>query len=164
MAENLHRVVSRYMCDDDGDIEQPKGSKADLHFNEQGDLVTDDGNDRPESLQQQFKPRVYATLADFFQQLQAPLQITQLREKRPPNERAERRPEMERTRRIAYFWKRSVQSHPCETPFRSISSSDGPILRPFCSRCTEALSSHAVNVGNVKLRRRISRKYSGAMA
>ncbi|KAG6229342.1 hypothetical protein E4U25_007435 [Claviceps purpurea] len=39
MAENLHRVVSRYMCDDDGDIEQPKGSKADLHFNEQGDLV-----------------------------------------------------------------------------------------------------------------------------
>ncbi|KAG6159278.1 hypothetical protein E4U51_007730 [Claviceps purpurea] len=61
----------------------------------------------------------------------------QLREKRPPNERAARRPEMERTRRIAYFWKRSVQSHPCETPFRSISSSDGPILRPFCSRCTQ---------------------------
>ncbi|KAG6170125.1 hypothetical protein E4U11_002990 [Claviceps purpurea] len=27
IAENLHRVVSRYMCDDDGDIEQAKGPR-----------------------------------------------------------------------------------------------------------------------------------------
>lgn len=64
------------MCDDNGDIEQPKGPKTDSHFNEQGDLVTDDGIDRPASLQQHFTPRVYATLADFFRQLQASLQIT----------------------------------------------------------------------------------------
>ncbi|KAG6055509.1 hypothetical protein E4U17_002930 [Claviceps sp. LM77 group G4] len=57
IAENFHSVVPRYMCDDDGDIEQPKGLKTDLHFNEQGDLVTDDGNDSPASLQQQFTPR-----------------------------------------------------------------------------------------------------------
>ncbi|KAG6103670.1 hypothetical protein E4U31_002632 [Claviceps sp. LM219 group G6] len=76
IAENLHRGVSRCMCDDDGGIEQPKAPKTDSHFNEQGDLVTDDGIDRPASLQQHFTPRVYATLAYFFQQLQAPLQIT----------------------------------------------------------------------------------------
>ncbi|KAG5954273.1 hypothetical protein E4U56_008010 [Claviceps arundinis] len=36
--------------DDDGESEQPKGDKTDLHFNEQGDLVTDDGNDRSATL------------------------------------------------------------------------------------------------------------------
>ncbi|KAG5931421.1 hypothetical protein E4U60_006103, partial [Claviceps pazoutovae] len=72
-ADDFIRYYGDY---DDGDIEQAKGPKTGPHFNEQGDLVTDDGNDRPASLQQQFKPRVYVTLADFFQQLQAPLQIT----------------------------------------------------------------------------------------
>ncbi|KAG6259997.1 hypothetical protein E4U48_000242, partial [Claviceps purpurea] len=54
IAENLLRVVSIYMCDDDdGESEQPKGAKTDLHFNEQGDLVTDDGNDCSATLQYQ---------------------------------------------------------------------------------------------------------------
>ncbi|KAG6152862.1 hypothetical protein E4U51_000319 [Claviceps purpurea] len=54
IAENLLRVVSIYMCDDDdGESEQPKGAKTDLHFNEQGDLVTDDGNDRSATLSYQ---------------------------------------------------------------------------------------------------------------
>ncbi|KAG6100814.1 hypothetical protein E4U31_003803 [Claviceps sp. LM219 group G6] len=44
IAESLHRVVTRYMCDDgddDGEIEKLKEPKMDMHFNEQGDLVTD---------------------------------------------------------------------------------------------------------------------------
>ncbi|KAG5951040.1 hypothetical protein E4U57_007138 [Claviceps arundinis] len=37
------------MADDDDEIGQPKKPKMDPRFNEQGDLVTDDGNDYPEA-------------------------------------------------------------------------------------------------------------------
>ncbi|KAG6286343.1 hypothetical protein E4U09_006772 [Claviceps aff. purpurea] len=76
IAGNLHRVVTRYMCDDDDDeSEKPKESKAKMHFNEQGDLVTDDGDERSTSFQQELD-RQQAELANMTAKLEAAQEIT----------------------------------------------------------------------------------------
>ncbi|KAG5950981.1 hypothetical protein E4U58_001346 [Claviceps cyperi] len=78
IAENLHHVVTRYMCDDDDDdggIETPKGSKADMHFNEQGDLVVDDGNERSATFYQKFEKQ-QAELANMTAKLETAQEIT----------------------------------------------------------------------------------------
>ncbi|KAG6194859.1 hypothetical protein E4U22_003440, partial [Claviceps purpurea] len=86
IAENLLRVVSIYMCDDDdGESEQPKGAKTDLHFNEQGDLVTDDGNDCSATLQYQIY-RQQMEVADTtakFEVAQCQLATRQLKQQSP---------------------------------------------------------------------------------
>ncbi|KAG6241676.1 hypothetical protein E4U25_005758 [Claviceps purpurea] len=77
IAGNLHRVVTRYMCDDDDDEsekegEKPKESEPNMHFNEQGDLVTDDGNERSASfLFQQQLEKQQADLANMTAKLEA---------------------------------------------------------------------------------------------
>ncbi|KAG6293517.1 hypothetical protein E4U09_002980 [Claviceps aff. purpurea] len=61
--------------DDDGEIEKPKEPKTDMHFDEQGDLVTDDGNELSASFQQQFE-RQQAELVSMTAKLEAAQEIT----------------------------------------------------------------------------------------
>ncbi|KAG6157994.1 hypothetical protein E4U51_007908 [Claviceps purpurea] len=65
------------MCDDDddGEIEKPKEPKTDMHFDEQGDHVTDDGNELSASFQQQFE-RQQAELVSMTAKLEAAQEIT----------------------------------------------------------------------------------------
>ncbi|KAG6139053.1 hypothetical protein E4U38_008481 [Claviceps purpurea] len=63
------------MCDDDDESEKPKESKANMHFNEQGDLVADDGNERSTSFQQELD-RQQAELAKMTAKLEAAQEIT----------------------------------------------------------------------------------------
>ncbi|KAG6065199.1 hypothetical protein E4U32_007683 [Claviceps aff. humidiphila group G2b] len=75
IARKLHRVVTKYMCDDDDDDESEKQSKSNMHFNEQGDLVTEDGNERQTSSQQDLE-RQQAKLAEVTAKIEAAQEIT----------------------------------------------------------------------------------------
>ncbi|KAG6311027.1 hypothetical protein E4U44_004747 [Claviceps purpurea] len=59
----------------DHEGEKPKESKANMHFNEQGDLVADDGNERSTSFQQELD-RQQAELAKMTAKLEAAQEIT----------------------------------------------------------------------------------------
>ncbi|KAG6160696.1 hypothetical protein E4U11_003883 [Claviceps purpurea] len=52
-SQEISTVSSPDTCDDDDESEKPKESKANMHFNEQGDLVADDDNERSTSFQQE---------------------------------------------------------------------------------------------------------------
>ncbi|KAG6241999.1 hypothetical protein E4U25_005016 [Claviceps purpurea] len=77
IAGNLH-VSSPDTCvmtTMDHESEKPKESKANMHFNEQGDLVADDGNERSTSFQQELD-RQQAELAKMMAKLEAAQEIT----------------------------------------------------------------------------------------
>ncbi|KAG6151030.1 hypothetical protein E4U51_000818, partial [Claviceps purpurea] len=75
IAVGLHNVVAQYMHGDSQQEEEPQESKSNLHFNEQGDLVTDDGNERKTSFQQDLESQ-QAKLAGMTAKLEAALDIT----------------------------------------------------------------------------------------